>query len=93
MSSADDPDAEKDAEPAGEADYEATTGQEEELSWEAKQKDSEQADGGFKGYPEYRDFFSEGDPKMPAKLVSSDSSAGAIPAVEPFNFGRDPGVG
>jgi len=40
--------------------------------------------------PEYRDFYSEGDPQAP-KLISSDSSAGAIPVVKPFNFGRDPG--
>jgi len=40
--------------------------------------------------PKYRDFYSEGNPKTP-KLVSSDSSAGAIPVVMPFNFGRDPG--
>jgi len=40
--------------------------------------------------PEYRDFYSEGDPQAP-KLISSDSSAGAIPMVKPFNFGRDPG--
>ncbi|HEV2094171.1 MAG TPA: class D sortase [Rubrobacter sp.] len=41
--------------------------------------------------PEYRDFYSDGDPKTPDKFVSSDSSAGAIPVVKPFNFGRDPG--
>jgi LPXTG-site transpeptidase (sortase) family protein len=40
--------------------------------------------------PKYRDFYSEGDPQAP-KLISSDSSAGAIPVVQPFNFGRDPG--
>jgi LPXTG-site transpeptidase (sortase) family protein len=40
--------------------------------------------------PKYRDFYSEGNPKTP-KLLSSDSSAGAIPVVKPFNFGRDPG--
>ncbi len=41
--------------------------------------------------PKVRDFFSKGDPKTPKNLVSSKSTAGAIPAVEPFNFGRDPG--
>ena len=41
--------------------------------------------------PEYRDFYSEGDPETPANLISSDSSAGEIPAIKPFNFGRDPG--
>ncbi len=40
--------------------------------------------------PKYRDFYSEGNPKAP-KLVSSDTSAGAIPVVQPFNFGRNPG--
>ena len=47
--------------------------------------------GDAEGFPEYRDFYSEGDPETPAELVSSDSSAGAIPAVKAFNFGRDPG--
>ena len=41
--------------------------------------------------PQYRSFFSEGDPETPANLVSSGSSTGAIPVVKPFNFGRDPG--
>ena len=40
--------------------------------------------------PKYRDFYSEGNPQAP-KLISSDTSAGAIPVVQPFNFGRDPG--
>ena len=40
--------------------------------------------------PKYRDFYSEGNPQAP-KLVSSDTSAGAIPVVQPFNFGRNPG--
>ncbi len=63
---------------------------------------SEQADTGGGGdvanidtdeeIPEYRDFFKEeGNPQTPAKFVSSDSSTGAIPIVQPFNFGRDPG--
>lgn len=42
--------------------------------------------------PEYRNFFTEeGNPQTPENLVSSDSSTGAIPVVQPFNFGRDPG--
>ena len=50
-----------------------------------------QADGaGEVEVPEYRDFYSEGNPKAP-ELISSDTSAGAIPVVQPFNFGRDPG--
>jgi len=50
-----------------------------------------EADGaGDVEVPKYRDFYSEGNPKAP-KLLSSDSSAGAIPVVKPFNFGRDPG--
>jgi sortase A len=40
--------------------------------------------------PKYRDFYSEGNPKTP-KVLSSNSSAGAIPVIKPFNFGRDPG--
>ena len=56
-----------------------------------KGKKQEEASGDSKGFPEYRDFYSKGDPKTPAKFVSSDSSTGAIPVVEPFNFGRDPG--
>ena len=46
--------------------------------------------GGDVEVPKYRDFYSEGNPQAP-KLVSSGSSAGAIPVVKPFNFGRDPG--
>ena len=53
--------------------------------------DREEAGDDSEGFPEYRDFYSEGDPETPAKLITSNSSAGAIPAVEPFNFGRDPG--
>ncbi|MGH3144370.1 MAG: sortase, partial [Rubrobacter sp.] len=90
---ADDPDAERDAKPAAESDSDKVTLQEGEPT-EATQQgaadDSTQGEGS-KGFPEYRDFFSEGDPKTPAKLVSSDSSTGAIPIVQPFNFGRDPG--
>jgi sortase A len=41
--------------------------------------------------PEYRDFYSEGNPQTPEQFVSTDSSAGAIPVVTPFNFGRNPG--
>jgi sortase A len=53
--------------------------------------DQEEAGEDSKGFPEYRDFYSEGDPETPDKLISSSSSTGAIPAVEPFNFGRDAG--
>ncbi len=41
--------------------------------------------------PRYEDWYEEGSEKSPNKLATSDTSAGAIPAVEPFNFGRDPG--
>ena len=41
--------------------------------------------------PEYRDFYYEGNRQTPERFVSSGSSAGAIPVVRPFNFGRDPG--
>jgi sortase A len=40
------------------------------------------------GAPKYKDFFEEGSDE-PVQL-SSGTSAGAIPAVKPFNFGRDP---
>ena len=56
-----------------------------------KQPGETSSKGDAEGFPEYRDFYSEGDPKTPTKLVSSNSSTGAIPAVKPFNFGRDPG--
>ncbi len=42
------------------------------------------------GAPKYRDFFEEGSEAEVAQ-ISSGTSAGAIPAVKPFNFGRDPG--
>lgn len=42
------------------------------------------------GAPEYEDWYAEGS-EEPEKLVTSNSSVGAIPAVKPFNFGRDPG--
>ncbi len=41
------------------------------------------------GPSEYKDFFEEGS-EEPVQ-ASSGTSAGAIPAVKPFNFGRDPG--
>jgi len=89
-----DPEAGEDAKPAEEAGSGAPTGQESG----AKQApeggdtgDSAQAGDEAKGFPEYRNFYSEGDPKTPAKFVTSDSSTGAIPVVTPFNFGRDPG--
>jgi sortase A len=88
------PEADQDAKSAEEAGSGTPTGQESGAT-QAREKgetgDSAQADGESEGFPEYRDFFSEGDPKTPAKLVSSDTSTGAIPVVKPFNFGRDPG--
>ena len=41
--------------------------------------------------PKYEDWYEEGSEKSPDKHVTSDTSAGAIPTVKPFNFGRDPG--
>ncbi len=41
--------------------------------------------------PQYEDWYEEGSDKSPDKLATPYSSAGAIPAVKPFNFGRDPG--
>ena len=42
-----------------------------------------------KSPPKYEDFYEEGSDAGGTK--TSSSSAGAIPAVKPFNFGRDPG--
>lgn len=50
-----------------------------------------QGNGKPKAAPKYRDFYSKGDPKTPKSLVPENSTAGAIPPVQPFNFGRDPG--
>ncbi len=50
-----------------------------------------QGNGKPKAAPKYRDFYSKGDPKTPKNLVPENSTAGAIPPVQPFNFGRDPG--
>jgi sortase A len=83
-----------DEKPDEEAGSETSTGQESSATQtreEGDTGDSAQASEEAKGFPKYRDFFSEGDPKTPAKLVSSDSSTGAIPVVKPYNFGRDPG--
>ncbi len=48
-----------------------------------------------KGAPEQRDWSApvaeDYTPATSELFVSSDSSTGAIPAVKPFNFGRDPG--
>ena len=41
--------------------------------------------------PSYEDWYEEGAEGSPDKQATSDTSAGAIPAVKPFNFGRDPG--
>jgi sortase A len=57
---------------------------------EAARRATPDLDGELEGPPESRDWYEEGDAE-PQKLVSSDSSSGAIPAVKPFNFGRDPG--
>ena len=43
------------------------------------------------GVPKFRDFFEEGKGNEPVQLQGASGSAGAIPAVKPFNFGRDPG--
>lgn len=43
------------------------------------------------GMPELRDFFEEGKGSEPVQIKGAAGSAGAIPAVKPFNFGRDPG--
>jgi sortase A len=41
--------------------------------------------------PSYEDWYEDGSEKSLDKLATSSTSAGAIPAVKPFNFGRDPG--
>ena len=43
-----------------------------------------------RGPPQSRNFFEKGSDE-PLVQASSGTSAGAIPAVKPFNFGRDPG--
>ncbi len=40
--------------------------------------------------PKYQDFFEPSD-EPPQQVASAGGSAGALPAVKPFNFGRDPG--
>ena len=70
---------------------ESAEGKKSETKSETSADDREEAGEDSEGFPDYRDFYSEGDPETPAKLISSSSSTGAIPAVEPFNFGRDPG--
>ena len=62
-----------------------------EQAEQARTTDGEVASTDVGEAPEYRDFYSEGNPKTPEQFVSTDSSAGAIPVVQPFNFGRDPG--
>lgn len=41
--------------------------------------------------PGYRDWYEPAGEKVRAVSAGEGSSAGAIPAVKPFNFGRDPG--
>jgi sortase A len=54
--------------------------------------DPEKAAGDSEGFPKYEGWYSEdGEDAEPARFVEAGSSAGAIPAVKPFNFGRDPG--
>ncbi|WP_038681853.1 class E sortase [Rubrobacter radiotolerans] len=43
------------------------------------------------GAPEYRDWETPTDAEVVSLPGSEGTSAGAIPAVKPFNFGRDPG--
>lgn len=53
-------------------------------------------DGELEGFPEYRGWEdpspnTSSDTSSEAQHVDTGSSTGAIPAVKPFNFGRDPG--
>ncbi|WP_273843248.1 class E sortase [Rubrobacter calidifluminis] len=43
------------------------------------------------GLPSYRGWNEKGSGGSSRKMISVGTSAGAIPAVRPFNFGRDPG--
>lgn len=43
------------------------------------------------GFPGYRGWNEKGTGDASQKMISVGTSAGAIPAVRPFNFGRDPG--
>jgi sortase A len=54
-------------------------------------EDPEGAADGSKGFPEYEDFYSENNEAEVQQPESGGGSAGAIPNVKPFNFGRDPG--
>lgn len=54
------------------------------------QKSIEAADGNAEDVPEIKDWNDENEGSEPIQL-NSGGSAGAIPAVKPFNFGRDPG--
>jgi sortase A len=84
------PNAEQDNAEAKE-DSEKSEGQEPEGEEPEKPSKPVETSGDANGFPEYKDFYSEGDPETPAKQVSTDSSTGAIPVIKPFNFGRDPG--
>ena len=50
----------------------------------------EGTDGELEGFPEFKDWNDENEDSEPIQL-NNGGSAGAIPAVKPFNFGRDPG--
>lgn len=53
--------------------------------------DPKDSANGSEGFPEYRDFYAESDDAEVQQPASGGGSAGAIPNVKPFNFGRDPG--
>jgi sortase A len=60
------------------------------VEYEAAQE-PEAAAGDSKGFPEYENFYSENNDAEVQQPESGGGSAGSIPNVKPFNFGRDPG--
>lgn len=57
----------------------------------APAEDPNSASGDSQGFPEYEYFYSENDDAEVRQPESGGGSAGSIPNVKPFNFGRDPG--
>jgi len=59
-------------------------------STQKTQEPIESADGNVEDIPEFKGWNDKNEGSEPIQL-NSGGSAGAIPAVKPFNFGRDPG--